>query len=191
MLMDEHLDTGPMLLKRQIEIPEIMTTGQLTARLAEVGAELLISTLAGLDSGELRPTVQDDSRATFAPRITKEMARISWDQNARTIHNLIRALNPAPIAWTDWQGSRIQVLRSAPPDASRVQGQAPGTFWGTAGSAMKVVCGEGSVLEVLELQQAGRKKISGREYASGARLKPGEQLRATLKGSEVSSKEQE
>jgi methionyl-tRNA formyltransferase len=191
MLMDENLDTGPMLLKRQVEIPPAMNAGQLSARLAEVGAELLIPTLAGLESGELRPISQDDSMASLAPRITKEMARISWEQDAWSIHNRIRALNPAPLTWTDWKGNRIQILRSAPPDASRVQGYAPGTFWGAAGSAMKVVCGEGSVLEVLELQPAGRKKISGREYANGARLKAGEQLRSVVKESGVRGQESE
>jgi methionyl-tRNA formyltransferase len=191
MLMDENLDTGPMLLQKQIEIPQVMTAGQLAVKLAEGGAELLIPTLAGLESGELRPVAQDEAQATFAPRITKEMARIDWDQDACMIHNLIRALNPAPLAWTGWKGSRVQILRSAPPDASRAQGYAPGMFWGSSGLAMKVVCGEGSVLEVLELQPAGRKKISGREYANGARLKPGEQLRTNLKESGVRSQESE
>lgn len=180
MLMDEHLDTGPMLLKREVEIPPAMTAGQLTEKLAQVGAELLIPTLQGLEGATLVPTTQDDAQATLAPRITKEIAHIEWEREAGVIHNMIRGLNPWPLAWTDWQGNRVQIIRSSPPDRFVIQGRAAGTFWGTTSSGMRVVCGEASVLEILEVQPAGKKKMTGREYANGARLKAGELLRSRL-----------
>jgi methionyl-tRNA formyltransferase len=176
MLMDENLDTGPMLLKKEVEIAPAMTAAQLAVKMAEAGAALLIQTLEGLASGTLEPILQDDAHATFAPRITKEDARVQWNLDPLAIHNLIRGLNPAPLAWTDWNGSRVQILRSAPPDGSRVQGHPPGTFWGTTSAGMKVVCGEGRVLEILEVLPAGKKKVTGREYSSGNRLKPGSRL---------------
>jgi methionyl-tRNA formyltransferase len=180
MLMDEHMDTGPMLLKKEVEISAAMTAGQLTEKLALVGAELLVPTLQGVESGLLSPTAQEDAQATLAPRITKDIARIEWDREAAVIHNMIRGLNPWPLAWTDWKGSRVQFVRSAPPDRSVVQGRAPGTFWGTTSSGMRVVCGQASVLEILEVQPAGKKKMSGREFANGARLKAGDLLRSSL-----------
>jgi methionyl-tRNA formyltransferase len=176
MRMDENLDTGPMLLKKEVEIPPEMSAGQLAEELAQIGAALLMQTLEGLENGAIPATPQDDTQATLAPRISKENACIQWDSDPETIHNLIRGLNPWPLAWTDWRETRVQILRSSPPDESRVQGHPPGTFWGTSGAGMKVVCGEGRVLEILEVLPAGKKKISGREYASGSRLKPGDLL---------------
>ncbi len=176
MLMDEHMDTGPMLLKREVAIAPSMTAGELAARLAEIGAELLLPTLEGLQSGKLVPMPQDDSRASLAPRITKEMARIRWDRQAAAIHNQVRGLNPWPLAFTEFSGERIQILRSSPPGGGIAQGQGTGVFLGASGRGMRVTCGEGSVLEILEVQPAGKKRISGRDFVNGARIHPGQRI---------------
>jgi methionyl-tRNA formyltransferase len=174
MLMDEHLDTGPMLLTQEVPIAGSMTSGQLTDKMAQVGAELLIPTLAGLQNGSVKPVAQDDALATLAPRITKDMARISWDRDARGIHNLIRGLNPWPLAFSECLGNRIQIIQSLPPDnAPAISGQ-PGTYLGVTGKGLRVACGAGSVLEILELQPAGKKRVTGRDFANGARLTPGQ-----------------
>jgi methionyl-tRNA formyltransferase len=176
MLMDEHLDTGPMLLKREVEITATMTSGELASRLALVGAELLIPSLEGLQTGALKPTPQDDSRASLAPRITKEMAPILWSRDAWSIHNQIRGLNPWPLALVECHGQKLQILMSGPPDGSRMPEKKAGTFLGTSERGMKIACAEGSVLEILEVQPAGKRRMSAREYANGARLSPGEPM---------------
>jgi methionyl-tRNA formyltransferase len=176
MLMDEHLDTGPMLLKKEVEISSTMTCGQLADALARVGAELLVPTLEGLQNGALKAIPQNDALATFAPRVTKEMARISWNRDARSIHNQIRGLNPWPMAYADCQGQRVQILQSSPPDSAQSAVQAPGTFLDMTDRGMKLTCGSGSILEILELQPAGKKRMSGRDFVNGSRIKPGQLL---------------
>jgi methionyl-tRNA formyltransferase len=176
MLMDEHLDTGPMLLKKEVEITASMTAGELAASLAEVGAELLVPTLDGLQSGVLKPIPQDDSLASNAPRITKEMAPISWMRDARSIHNQIRGLDPWPLAYAVCRGERLQILRSHPPDEARVAVQEAGMFLGATDRGMKVTCGDGSVLEILEVQPASKKRMSGRDFANGTRVQAGQRL---------------
>ncbi len=205
MRMDEQLDTGPMLLKREVSISDTMTSGQLAEVLAGVGAELLIPTLEGLRDGTVKAVEQDNALATVAPRITKEMARIDWGRDARAIHNQIRGLNPWPLAYTECRGERIQILHSSPPekdeeksDPARSAGvlarnsigpteirggsmrssvaYVPGTFLGLTGRGLHVVCGSGTALEILELQPAGKKRMSGRDFANGIRIKPGEIL---------------
>jgi methionyl-tRNA formyltransferase len=170
MLMDEHLDTGPVLLKREVPVTERMTAGDLGTQLSRVGAELLIPTLDGLRDGTLQPVAQDNARASWAPRISKEQARISWEGSAGQIHNLIRALNPRPLAFTEFRGRRLQILGGRIPIAADLKGRPPGTFLGKTESGMLVQCGGDTVLEVLELQLQSRRPASGREFANGARL---------------------
>jgi methionyl-tRNA formyltransferase len=176
MLMDEHLDTGPMLLKRECGIPAEMTCGELAGSLAELGAELLLQSLDGLRSGVLTPVPQDDSLASLAPRITKEMAQIKWTRPAWSIHNMIRALNPWPLACSECRGQRLQILRSLPPAESGHAASHPGEFLGATNQGMYITCGEGTRLEILEVQPAGKKRISGRDFANGCRLRPGERV---------------
>jgi len=176
MLMDEHLDTGPMLLHREFEISETMTAGELAAGLAEMGAELLIPSLDGIRSGTLQPVPQDEPLASYAPRITKDMSPIRWDRDAQKIHNQIRGLNPWPLACSECRELRLQVLRSATPDPSLKVPEPPGVFLGASERGMRIACGAGTVLEITEVQPAAKKRISGREFANGQRIKPGERL---------------
>ena len=180
MLIEKRLDTGPILLRREVPIPAEITTGELSARLAEIGAELLISTLDSLRDGRLTPTPQDDSQSTPAPRISKDMARISWERTAEGIHNLIRALNPWPLACAHFRGKPIQILRSVPAATEADRTSAPGTFLRMTEQGLRVQCGGGTVLEILEVQSPGKNRVSGREFANGARLQPGMPLFSSL-----------
>jgi methionyl-tRNA formyltransferase len=173
MIMDEHLDTGPLLLRREVAIPEMMTAGELASQLSMVGADILIPTLDGLRSGTLRPEAQDSSMVTWAPRIDKEMASISWSRKAGDIHNQIRAFNPWPLAFTSFRGRRVQVLRSMPESSVVDAALVPGIYLGPTEFGIRVKCGGGTVLEVLEVKLEGKGCITGREFASGARLQPG------------------
>jgi methionyl-tRNA formyltransferase len=170
MLMDEHLDTGPMLMKREVRITPEMTSGELASILSETGAELLIPTLAGLEDGSLKPIFQDDSQASFAPRITKEMARIDWKRDALSIHNQVRGLNPWPLAFFECGGQRVQVLKSRPSGMRPEAACVPGTFGGVTEQGMCVACGENGWIEILEVQPAGKKHMRARDFANGARL---------------------
>ncbi len=172
MLMDEHLDTGPMLLKQEVPVPDTVTAGELASKLSLAGAGLLIPTLEGLRQGTLQPAVQDDSMATLAPRISKEMAEVSWLRDAREIHNRVRAFNPWPLAFTSFRGRRVQILRTMPERESLDRGYLPGTYLGATHSGIRVICGGGTVLEILELKLEGRAGTSGREFAIGTRLQP-------------------
>lgn len=172
MLMDEHMDTGPMLLKHEVPVPKSMTSGQLSSELSSAGAQLLIPTLEGLKLGTIQPVPQDDSQATMAPRITKEMGEISWSHSAWEIHNRVRAFNPWPLAHTSFRAQRIQILRSMPDGEVVRDAVRPGTYLESTRTGIRVSCGGGTVLEVLEVKLQGKSGISGRDFANGARLQP-------------------
>ena len=173
MLMDEQLDTGDILLMRQVPIPENMTGGELAGNLAQIGAEMLVPSIEGLSEGSVTPVPQDHTRASWAPRLTKDQAWISWDRNASEIHNQIRALNPRLFACATYQGQRLQVLRSRVSFASGESALLPGTVRGRTAEGLLVECADGTILEILEVRPPNRRAVSGCEFAVGARLKTG------------------
>jgi methionyl-tRNA formyltransferase len=176
MLMHEALDAGAILLQQEVPIAIHTTTGELTAELSEIGATLLIRTLEGLQKDTIRPVLQDDNRVSWAPRITKEMAEISWHKCALDIHNQIRGMNPWPVACASFRKAHLRIWRSLPAPGSTISGMAPGTFLGPSRAGIYMQCGEGTVLEVLEVQLPAKGKVTGREFANGARLSPGEMI---------------
>ncbi len=115
--MDEGMDTGDILLMREINIPLDMTCGELFDKLKELGAKTLLETLAQLENGTLKRTPQDHSKAVYAPMITKETGLIDWSKNAVEIHNLIRGTNPWPGAYTCYKGTRMKIWKSTVLDA--------------------------------------------------------------------------
>jgi methionyl-tRNA formyltransferase len=173
MWMDEHLDTGDMLLRREFPVPDTITAGELAEELARLGAGLVVPTLDGLRSGSIERAPQDHSQATTAPRIHKTMARIDWQRAAPEIHNLVRAFNPWPLAYAEFRGAKLQFLLSRPAPEKEAAVQSPGTFLGVCGDALRVSCGGGTALDLLRVQLAGRSAVSGREFVSGAHLHPG------------------
>jgi methionyl-tRNA formyltransferase len=176
MIMEETLDSGPILLQEEIPIPPDKTAGELAGELSVLGARLLIRTLEGLQKGQIQPAVQDESKASWAPRITKEMGRISWDGRARDIHNRVRAMNPRPVAFTLFRGSPLQIWRSLAETHPSEAGEEPGTVLGVSGKGLRVQCADKTVLSILEAQMPGKSRVTGREFASGARLRPGDRI---------------
>jgi methionyl-tRNA formyltransferase len=176
MLVHEELDAGAILLQQEVPIAIHTTTGELTAELSEIGAKLLIQTLDGLQKGTIKPILQDDSQVSWAPRITKEMAEVSWNRCALDLHNQIRGMNPWPVACASFRKAYLRIWRSLPAAGSTVSGMAPGTFLGPSRNGIYMQCGEGTVLEVLEVQLPAKGKVTGREFANGARLSPGEMI---------------
>jgi methionyl-tRNA formyltransferase len=175
MLMDQNLDTGAILLKREVLLDQTITGGELSEKLAQIGAEMLLPTLDGLRNKSIAPLLQNDAEASWAPKITKEIARISWNKTAREIHNLVRALNPWPVAAAEHKGQNLRIFRTLP-DSEHEEEMAPGTFLGLTESGMRIQCGKGTVLEVKEVQMPGKACISGRAFAAGARVKPRQAL---------------
>jgi len=172
MIMHEKLDSGPMLMQQEVPVSLTVTAGELSTDLSEIGADLLIRTLDAYES--LKPIVQDESKVTWAPRITKEMARISWEKPALELHNRIRGMNPWPVAYCDFRGGRLQIWRSIPEAESLSSAGIPGTFLGISQDAVRVQCGQGTVLNLKEVQMPAKSRVTGLEFASGARLHVGE-----------------
>ena len=172
MRIDAGLDTGPVLLKYETEIGADETAPELTARLAEEGAGLVVETLRKLGRGEIVSTPQDSAAASFAPPLKKEDGRINWSQTARQIYARVRGLQPWPGAFTTFRGKNAHIwgkpaLPDETPNAGTIVVRGNGVF---------VVCGGESALELESVQIEGRKRISAREFANGARLAPGERF---------------
>ncbi len=172
MQIDAGLDTGPMLLKYETEIGADETAPELTARLAEAGAPLMVETLRKLANGEVTAAPQDNSAATSAPPMKKANGRIDWSQTAQQIYARIRGLQPWPGAFTAFRGKSAHIWgKPAAPDET----PKPGTIVVRA-NGIFVVCGGESALQLESIQLEGRKQISAREFANGARLTPGERF---------------
>jgi len=165
MQIDAGLDTGDMLRKGEIAIGENETAIELSLRLAELGADLLVETIASLDS--IRHERQDEAAATYAPILKKEDGIIDWALPAREIHNRIRGLQPWPSAHTSFRGQALHVWGSRVTD--RKSALTPGTLVFEQ-RRLHAVAGDGLFLELREVQAEGRKRLPGDVFANGARL---------------------
>jgi len=172
MRMDAGLDTGPILSQRSEPIRPDDTAGALGARLAELGAALLVETLPGYLAGRIQPQPQDDTRATKCGLLKKEDGRIDWQRSAIEIERHVRAMSPWPSAFTTWQGRLLRVLRAAVRPASpEAVSLAPGAVF-AAGKSICVRCGE-DALELIEVQPEGKRPMSGVDFVRGQRGLPG------------------
>jgi methionyl-tRNA formyltransferase len=176
MRIDAGLDTGPMLLNYETEIGADETAPELTARLANAAAPLIVETLEKLDRGEITPTPQDNSKMSLAPPLKKEDGRIDWSLDARKIHNRIRGLQPWPGAFTTFRGKNCQIWGK--PLRPVAAGDAPGIILATQEEGLLVICGGATVLRVEQVQLEGRARVTDREFMNGARVKPGERFGA-------------
>jgi methionyl-tRNA formyltransferase len=166
MQMDEGLDTGAVLAEARLRIGAEVTAGELHDTLATLGAAELMKVLPALAAGTIKARPQDAVGVTHAEKLQKSEARIDWQQDAARIDRRIRAFNPWPVAETTLHGEPVKLLRSrCSADAATAP---PGTVLGLAGDALAVCCGSG-VVQVLELQRAGRKAVSAREFLNAAR----------------------
>ena len=169
MLTDAGVDTGAMLLRRETDIGETETAAELSVRLSQLGAELLIETLKGYIPGEIAPTPQDERLASRQPMLKKEMGLIDWTRSAKEIACQARGLDPWPSAYTDYAGGTLKIYRARP----AVGEGEPGTVLrSSAKEGLFVACGEGA-LEVLEMQAPGGKRMSARAYLAGKKIEPG------------------
>jgi len=172
MRIDSGLDTGDIAMKWETPVDPNETAPELSPRLASAGADLLLQTLIGLANETVKPVPQNSSLATWAPILKKEDGRIDWTLPAQTIHNLIRGLQPWPGAFTMFRGQSLHLWRS----------RLVATKWKLAPGALVqdegvfAVAGDGSALQLLELQLEGRKRMPAEVFANGHRITTTEQL---------------
>jgi methionyl-tRNA formyltransferase len=178
MQMEAGMDTGPMLDRRSIQIGDDETALELSARLAPLGAELLTETLPRIDRGEIKPITQDNSDATYAPILKREDGLIDWGMKAMDIANRVRAFQPWPGTYTSFRGGRLIIWRGREAASA---GNAD--FSAESGIVLKidesgiiVACRDASALLIQEVQLEGKRRVSAREFANGARLKPGDRI---------------
>lgn len=174
MKIDAGLDTGDMLLQKEMAIKEDDTTETLSQRLSVTGAELMAETLAGLAQGQIQPRPQDHSKATLAPMLKKEDGLLDWSMPALEIACRVRGLIPWPVAHTVFRGKGVKIWVAR---AADLQGATPPPgIIHLKGALLIVGCGAGSALEIAELQMEGRKRIPARDFINGMRLQEGERF---------------
>jgi len=173
MQLDAGMDSGPILHQLPHRIDPDVTGGELSAHLAELGAQALIETLALLEQGDPppAPVPQDDARATLAPKLTRETARIDWTKDARHVGCLIRGLDPRPGAWTALNGGGVVIKLFAPNVVAQQTQRAPGEVL-SAGESLVIATGGGTI-EIFEVQPAGKERMAAKDWLRGARLEAG------------------
>jgi methionyl-tRNA formyltransferase len=172
MVMDEGMDTGPVLLQRELALHPEETAGSLHDRLAPLGAEALMEALDGFLAGRLIPVPQAAEGVTLAPLLTKEDGRVDFRRSAAAVDGWIRGLDPWPGAFVDLGSERLRLFRSSP-----VPGQSgvPGEVLAVDSRGLLVACGEGAVW-IRELQLAGRRRMAASALVAGRPLPPGTRL---------------
>ena len=178
MQLDAGMDSGPILHQIPHRIGTEVTGGELSAHLAEMGAQALVETLAMMEQDPPpAPVPQKEDRATFAPKLTREIAHIDWQKDARSISCLIRGLDPRPGAWTELNGVEIKLFSPRVTEPPFPGTGSPGEVLSVDGSIV-VATGPfkdtaGGVVEIFEVQPAGKARMSTDDWLRGARLVPG------------------
>jgi methionyl-tRNA formyltransferase len=170
MQMTAGLDSGPILHQIPHRIPDDITGGELSEHLAEMGAQALVETLELLEASMLRPVPQKDADATYAPKLTREVARISWVEPARVIVRKILALDPRPGAWAELDGREVKLFEARSADGS---GE-PGAVL-TADGRLLIAAGSGAV-EVHEVQPSGKPRMPAADWVRGRGVAVGQRL---------------
>lgn len=167
-VLEEGMDTGPILLRETTPVGDDETAGELTARLAVLGAPVLLRAVTGFVDGSLEPVPQDHDEATYAPKISPDDARLDWTRDAASLDRAVRAFNPVPGAHTTFDGARLKVHR-----VRRLEGavgdRTPGVVVAIDDDGYPVVaCGDG-LLRLDEVQPAGKPRMDGAAFANGYR----------------------
>jgi methionyl-tRNA formyltransferase len=173
MQLDEGLDTGPILLQREVGITETDTAVTLAPRLADLGAELMVEVVQKLVNGSAHPTPQDHARATFAPLLRKDDGLVDFSRPAPDIHNRLRGFQPWPGAFTKFRGKQLEICQARPLQCAATT--VPGTVI-LRDEQLLVGCGKNTLLEIQEVLPAGKKRITAREFVRGYRLLDNEKL---------------
>ena len=174
-LLDQGMDTGPIVAQRSTPVGERETAEELTDRLFRMGADLLLETLPGWASGDVQPRRQDESRATTTRLLKRADGEIDWSRPVIDIWRQVRAMHPWPGTFTRWQGRTLKIIEARPWDSTKAADDAPGLVVAGDGSAIGVVAGDG-VLKIERLQMEGRRPVGADEFLRGYRDFPGSHL---------------
>lgn len=176
MRINAGLDTGDMLLKAVLPIGQDENAVEYGERLAVLGADLLVETLAGLDAGTIIPERQNDAEATHAPILTKADGVVDWNWPAAKIHNRTRGFYAWPGSSAKFRGQGVRIWKTRVATGTGLPGIGlPGTVLGAKGPLV-VACGEGTAIELVELQAEGRKRVSGADFRNGMRVAENERF---------------
>ena len=171
MQMDEQLDTGPLFTRSEVEITDQTTGETLHQLLSNLGADIINTTLNGIDTGALQAIKQPLSGASYASKLSRDDGHIDWNKSALEIEKLVRALYPWPGAWAEIDGSRVKIFETQVTPASK-QASRPGE---TVDDNLTISCGKGC-LRLLRLQKEGKKVMSATEYLNGSPISKGTKL---------------
>ncbi|MBQ3089200.1 MAG: methionyl-tRNA formyltransferase [Oscillospiraceae bacterium] len=161
----EALDAGDMIAKASTKIDPDESVETLHDRLAEMGAQLLSETVDAIANGSARRTPQNESEATYAPMLSRELSPIDWNKTARQIHDLVRGLTPWPATTMEVAGTSFKVF--AVEETGADTEKAPGMLVGTDKKGILMACGDGKVLRVVEVQAPGKKRMKAADYLRG------------------------
>ena len=176
MLMNEGLDTGDILLKKEVGISDEETGGSLFDKLSLVGADLILETIEGIEKGEIEPVPQDESKATKVGMLNKSMGELDFQEAAEALERLVRGLDPWPGAYTFVSGKKLSVWRcSVSDDIKTSETSDPGTVSDIGREYIDVQCGKG-VLRLLEVQLEGKKRMDVNSFLNGFKLNRGDKL---------------
>lgn len=175
MRMVKALDAGPSILQVRTPIPVDETYGELQLRLSEMGALALIEALALFALGQVVETPQDDSRATYAPKVDRTRTRVTWEADAQTIVRAVRAYDPRPGAYATARGNDVKLFGGRVTNAAPLGSCAPGDVLAIESSGMTVAC-RGGAVEISAVQPAGKRRLTPREWAAGRGIAVGERL---------------
>lgn len=168
--MAEGVDTGDVIASVSTLISNEENAQELYDRLALLGADLLKVAMSEIELGTVRRIPQDHAKASHAPMLSKELSPIDWSRSAHQIHDQVRGLYPWPSAVTELDGIRCKILRTTVLCADST-GKDPGTFIQADKRGLKIACGEGTVIEILELQPDGKKRMSATAFLMGHPIK--------------------
>ena len=176
MYMDKGMDTGDMILQEEVEIGENETTGELWNKLAKLGAKLLVETLEKIEDGTAPRTKQNDSEATIAPMLEKEMAKIDWEnKTAEEIKNLVRGLTPIMGAYSFLNGKKIKFWKVEASDSeANSKNQKPGTVLVSDSKKGLYIQTKKGVLSILEIQGENAKRMPIQDFLRGNKIKENE-----------------
>ncbi|HOP64152.1 MAG TPA: methionyl-tRNA formyltransferase [Spirochaetota bacterium] len=171
-MINEELDAGDIVLQEKIEIDGEITAGELFEIVFPIGAEMIVKAINLLGSGDADLKKQVHSEATYCGKIDKDMSQIIWDKDSFSIHNLVRGLNPKPVAWTTFRGHHMKIWKTA-----IFEGDCPELKAGEIRRFEKkrLLAGTGNgIIEILEIQPENKKRMDGLSFINGYRLEAGE-----------------
>ncbi len=170
-----RVDTGGILVQQRVPLSPDDTAGDLHDRLMTLGADLVVETVRLYEKGNVDPQPQDDALATPAPKLFREEGEVDWNQPAEQVRRHIHGFSPFPGAWTTWRSEALKLYRTALPDDAPVLGRAaPGTL-AVQDDHLFVACAD-RWLELIDVQQAGRKRQDAADFVRGASLEAGERV---------------